>query len=117
MKQCYRQADVFVLPSTQRSEAFGLVQLEAMAYGLPVVNTNLKSGVPEVSIHKDTGLTVPPEDPVQLAEALRWMEEHSGERVEMGKRARKRVETYYSEQALFSGLMKEYRELLGDTLV
>jgi len=117
LKQCYRQADVFVLPSTQRSEAFGLVQLEAMAYGLPVVNTNLKSGVPEVSIHKETGLTVPPEDPVQLAEALRWMEEHSGERVEMGKRARKRVETYYSEQALFSGLMKEYRELLGDTLV
>lgn len=112
LKQCYRQADVFVLPSTQRSEAFGLVQLEAMAYGLPVVNTNLKSGVPEVSIHGETGLTVPPEDPVQLAEALKWMEEHPQERTEMGKRARKRVETHYSEKALFSGLIKEYEELL-----
>lgn len=113
LKQCYRKADVFVLPSTQRSEAFGLVQLEAMAYGIPVINTNLKSGVPEVSIHRETGLTVPPEDPVQLAEALRWMEDHPRERAEMGRRARKRVETYYSEQALFSGLMKEYEELLG----
>lgn len=113
LKQCYREADVFVLPSTQRSEAFGLVQLEAMAYGIPVVNTNLKSGVPEVSIHGETGLTVPPEDPVQLSEALRWMEEHPRERAEMGKRARKRVETHYSEHALFSGLMKEYEALLG----
>ena len=58
-------------------------------------------------------MTVPPEDPVQLSEALRWMEEHPRERVEMGKRARKRVETHYSEQELFSGLMKEYEALLG----
>lgn len=114
LRQCYRKADVFVLPSTQRSEAFGLVQLEAMAYGLPVVNTNLKSGVPEVSIHKETGLTVEPENSVQLAEALEWLAEHQEERIQMGKRARKRVENNYSESAFFSGLMNEYEKLIQD---
>ena len=112
LRKCYKNADVFVLPSTQRSEAFGLVQLEAMAYGIPIINTNLKSGVPEVSVHKETGLTVNPKDSAQLAEALQWMSEHPQERIDMGKRARKRVEKYYSETALFSKLMKEYEEVL-----
>ena len=53
-----------------------------------------------------------PKDSAQLAEALQWMSEHPQERIDMGKRARKRVEKYYSETALFSKLMKEYEEVL-----
>lgn len=112
LQQCYQEADVFVLPSTERSEAFGLVQLEAMAYGLPVINTNLKSGVPEVSVHGQTGLTVEPEDVQGLAEAVKWMQEHREERLKMAENARKRVEENYTEKVMLEKLMEVYQDLL-----
>jgi rhamnosyl/mannosyltransferase len=66
----YRSANIFVLPSINEAEAFGVVQLEAMANGLPVINTRLNSGVPFVSLDSKTGFTVDPQNVPQLKNAI-----------------------------------------------
>lgn len=114
LRQCMEEADVFVLPSVERSEAFGLVQLEAMAYGMPVINTSLPSGVPEVSIHGETGLTVAPGSAGELRASMEWMVDHPQERLEMGKAARKRLEEKYTQEIMVGNIKKIYEDLCGD---
>jgi glycosyltransferase involved in cell wall biosynthesis len=67
VREWYRRSAAFCLPSIQ--EGFGIVFLEAMASGLPVVSTTA-TAIPEVVPHGRAGLLVPPRDPQALAEAL-----------------------------------------------
>lgn len=108
------KCDVFVFPSVANSEAFGLVQIETMAYGKPVINTSLPTGVPWVSLDKVTGLTVPPENSDALKDAILWMKEHRKECVEMGRKARTRVKSEYSQDKMLGRILALYRRLCDE---
>jgi rhamnosyl/mannosyltransferase len=92
----YAAADVFVLPSVTAAEAFGFVQLEAMASGTPVISTRLPTGVPWVNQDGVTGLTVPPGDHHALAGALRTMLDDPQARARMAAAGRARVLDVFS---------------------
>ena len=87
----YHACDLFVLPSNKRSEAFGIVQLEAMVCGKPIVSTSLKTGVPWVNQHEETGLIVPVNDFEKLASSVNFLLDNPVQRQRFGENARRRV--------------------------
>lgn len=111
--QFYRHCEFLVFPSTHSSEAFGLVQLEAMRCGKPVVNTNLPTGVPYVSIHGVTGITVPVGDPNALAQAMdRLWNEHAA-RDALGLNARRRYKDNFEDHTMVRSYMGLIEEAAG----
>jgi glycosyltransferase involved in cell wall biosynthesis len=92
----YHAAALLVLPSVARSESFGIVQMEAMASGLPVINTSLDTGVPLVSLHGETGLTVPPADSQALAVAINRLLDDPPLRRKLGRAGEQRVQQEFS---------------------
>ena len=110
----YHACDVFVLPSITRAEAFGYVQLEAMACGKPVVSTTVPSGVPWVNRDGETGLTVPPGDADALARALRTLLADDGLRARMGAAGRSRVASEFSMPRMSMRLRELYAQIAGE---
>ena len=92
----YHASDVFVLPASERSEAFGAVQIEAMASGLPVVCTELGTGTSFVNVNGQTGLVVPARDVAALTAAILSLLRDKQRRRQMGERGRQRAVREFS---------------------
>jgi glycosyltransferase involved in cell wall biosynthesis len=108
----FHLADVFAFPSVTPSEAFGIVQLEALRAGVPVVNTALPTGVPFVSPHGETGLTVAPGDPRALAAALNAILEDPTLRSRFSSNAKARA-LEFSLSRMREAYFELYEECLG----
>jgi glycogen synthase len=118
----YTHASIFVCPSVY--EPFGIINLEAMACETPVVATAV-GGIPEVVVHDETGLLVPfepvgvhdlePKEPEQfswaLAAAVNRLLDDPATMGEMGRKARERVERYFSWTSIAQRTLGFYREL------
>ncbi|MHC2619603.1 ABC-type polysaccharide/polyol phosphate export permease/glycosyltransferase involved in cell wall biosynthesis [Bradyrhizobium huanghuaihaiense] len=106
-------ADVFVMPSVTNAETFGLVQLEAMAAGRPIVNTALDTAVPRVARHGIEAITVPPGDAEKLGEAIDTLIRDPERRRRMGLAARSRALSRYSATAFKQGMETIYRNAVA----
>ncbi|MGI6367107.1 MAG: glycosyltransferase [Anaerolineae bacterium] len=94
----YALADVFCLPASERSEAFGLVQVEALASGLPIVSTELGTGTSYVNQDGQSGLVVPPRDAAALARALTLLLEDGALRQRLAVGAAARAAAFEAER-------------------
>jgi rhamnosyl/mannosyltransferase len=114
----YRAATAFWFPSIYRSEAFGLAQVEAMASGCPVINTRIVgSEAPWVSLHEQTGLTVPVGDPKALASAAQRLLDDPQLREQFGRAGRERARQEFCHTVMHGRWSQVYRRCLNDMTI
>jgi rhamnosyl/mannosyltransferase len=108
----YHLAQLFVLPATHPSEAFGLVQVEAMASGIPTVCTELGTGTSWVTLDGQTGFVVPPHDPAALAAAINQLLQDDRLREKLGRAAQARAYAEFTVERMIDRVYAEYERLL-----
>lgn len=106
-----------VLPSIDESEAFGIVLIEAMSCGKPVITTKLKSGVPWVNDKGVTGLEVMPKDAEGLAKALNTLGQDHDLRLKMGEAAKKRFQTMFQVDTMVNSYLNLYMNCIDQKKV
>lgn len=99
-----------LFPSHLRSEAFGISLLEGAMYGKPMISSEIGTGTTFINIGDETGLVVPPSDPVAMRQAMRYLWEHPEQAADMGRRA----EVRYWEHFTADQMVRSYVDLYGD---
>ncbi len=108
MPALYSLSDIVIIPSI--NEAFGIVALEAMASGKPIIGTT-SGALPEIIKHKKTGLLTKPRSVSSLSNALIKLLKNKKLRIKYGKNGKKRVKEKYSSKRITKDLINIYRKL------
>jgi rhamnosyl/mannosyltransferase len=111
----YQASHVFCLPSVTQAEAFGIVQVEAMACGKPVVSTRLNNGVDFVNEHGKTGLTVQPGDSAALADALLELFNDEAKARMLGAAGRAKAVNEYTAEKMAESVLQIYHSVAAGT--
>jgi glycosyltransferase involved in cell wall biosynthesis len=111
----FQACDVFCLPAVNQAEAFGIVQVEAMACAKPVVSTKLNNGVDFVNQDGVSGYTVTPGSVDELARALQRLLADEALRTRLGQQALQRAQLEFSLPALRSKMLAIYQQAAGRT--
>ncbi|MBW2690991.1 MAG: glycosyltransferase [Deltaproteobacteria bacterium] len=101
-----------LLPSHLRSEAYGMVLVEAAMFGKPMVSCEIGTGTSFVNTDNETGIVVPPENPIELAQAMNWLLENNALMQRFGSAARGRYELMFSGAALGQAYVDLYRDVM-----
>ncbi len=111
----YKLCDIFCLPSTFRSEMFGIVQLEAMSFGKPVITSKLeRSGVCNVNIHDVTGKCVKTASPLAIANAITSILQNTDTYLLYSQNCKKRVKEIFDKKVVIESLIEIYKKLLNE---
>lgn len=94
----YYESDIFVMSS--RFESFGLVLIEAMSCGLPIVSFDCDFGPRSIVVDGETGILVPPSNVNKLAQSICYMIEHTDARLKMGSNARASVSNFRQDRII-----------------
>lgn len=108
---CFHASSLFCLPSLAPSEAFGIVQIEAMACGRAIVNCRLDNAVNEVAPDGEVALTVAPGDAGALSRALVRLLEDDALRDALSRAALDRVRARFSMQAMIAATLEMYGDV------
>ena len=111
---CLKACDMLVLPSNFRSEAFGLVQLEAMACGKPVICTELKTGTSYVNRHGVTGFVVPPNNADAIARAANHLIANPDLAKAFGRRAADHVRSHFTREKMTDRILSIYHRVCAN---
>ncbi len=113
LQNYFEAADIFCLPSCEKSEAFGVVIIEALSFGKPVVATTIEgSGVSWVNQHGVTGLNVPPKNPTALADAINKLANDAALRKQMGDAALERYQHNFTDEIMQNKFESFYHQLI-----
>lgn len=108
----YRSIGVFVFPSTEVTETFGISQLEAMLMGVPVIASDLKTGVTDIAIDEETALLIEPGNDAQLSEAITRLRTDQALRRRLIDNARQHVLTHFNNDVIIQQTVNVFEEAL-----
>ena len=105
-----------VFPSHLRSEAFGISLLEGAMYGKPLISSEIGTGTTFINIANETGLVVPPSDPIALREAMQYLWQHPEQAAIMGKKAQERYWRLFTAERMVNSYVDLYKELMDESI-